>query len=109
MSQTMTPALLTVMVDRIRRAIDPQRIILFGSLARGDARPGSDVDLLIVAPSSEPRWSRAAPVYRLLAGLGVGKDVVWWTQSEIDEWCGVRAHFVNRVLADGKVLYEKSA
>ena len=57
-----------------RRIVDnfhPQRLILFGSRARGDERRDSDVDLLIVAPSTEPRWRRAVPVYRALAGLSM--------------------------------------
>ena len=43
------------MVDRIVERFQPQKVILFGSHARGDARSGSDFDLLIVAPSDEPR------------------------------------------------------
>ena len=74
------------MVDRIVERFHPQKIILFGSHARGDARSGSDFDLLIVAPSDEPRWRRTVPLYRLLAGQGVPKDIVWWTPEEIAEW-----------------------
>jgi len=69
----------TEMLEQITRRIvegfHPQRLILFGSRARGDERRDSDVDLLIVAPSAEPRWRRAVPVYRALAGLGVPKDI----------------------------------
>jgi predicted nucleotidyltransferase len=87
----------------------PLRIVPFGSYVRGDARAESDFDLLIVAPSGEPRWQRVIPVYRQLAGLGVPKDIVWWTPEEIDEWRGVKSHFINTVLREGKVLYEKPA
>jgi len=97
------------MVDRIVERFHPQKIILFGSRARGDAQSGSDFDLLIVAPSDEPRWRRTVPVYRLLAGLGVPKDIVWWTPEEIAEWQGVRSHFINTALREGKILYEKPA
>jgi predicted nucleotidyltransferase len=97
------------MVERIREAIHPDRIILFGSRARGEGTPGSDIDLLIVAPSSEPRWRRTVPIYQLLAGMGAPKDILWWTAEEIAEWGNVRAHFINRVIADGRVLYEKPA
>jgi predicted nucleotidyltransferase len=97
------------MSERIRRAINPDRIILFGSRARGVAGPESDYDLLIVAPSPLPRWRRAAAVYGLLAGVGVPKDIVWWTAEEIEEWRGVRSHFINTVLREGWVLYEKPA
>jgi predicted nucleotidyltransferase len=94
---------------RIVEGFHPQRLILFGSRARGDERRDSDIDLLIVAPSAEPRWRRAVPVYRALAGLGVPKDIVWWTPEEIAEWRGVKTHFINTVLREGIVLYENPA
>ena len=96
------------MVIRIVEYFDPQMLILFGSHARGEAREGSDFDLLIIAPSSEPRWRRTVPVYRLLAGLGVPKDIVWWTPEEIAEWRDVKSHLIHRALREGKMLYEKA-
>ena len=80
---TTTEEVLSEMVKRIRDAVRPERVILFGSHARGEGSPESDVDLLIVAPSDLPRWKRTPPIYRLLAGLGVPKDIVWWTREEI--------------------------
>ena len=46
------------------------------------------------------------PVYRALAGIGVPKDILWWTPEEIAEWRGVESHFINTVLREGKVLHE---
>jgi predicted nucleotidyltransferase len=80
--------------QRIVEGFHPQRLILFGLRARGDERRDSDVDLLIVAPSNQPRWQRVVPVYRALAGMGVSKDVVWWTPEEIAEWRNVKTHFI---------------
>lgn len=102
-----TSEIVAEMVTRIRDAIRPNKIILFGSRARGDAQFGSDFDLLIIAPSTLPRWQRTPSLYRLLAGLGVPKDIVWWTPEEVEEWRGVRSHFINTALREGKVLYEK--
>jgi len=101
--------ILQEMVRRIVEAVHPDKIILFGSHARGEANEHSDIDLMVVAPSSEDRAHRLRPVYRALRGLGVPKDVVWWTQAEIDDWRNVRGHFINRVLRDGRVLYERPA
>jgi predicted nucleotidyltransferase len=95
------------MVSRIRVAVDPNRIVLFGSRARGEADPNSDIDILIIAPSTLPRWRRTVPLYRLLAGVGAAKDLVWWTPEEVEEWRMVRSHFVTTALREGKVLYEK--
>ncbi len=95
-------------VRRILSVADPDRIILFGSRARGEAAPGSDYDLLVVAPSNRPRLKRALPLVRELADLPVPKDVVWWTPSEIDEWRVVPSHFIATALREGRVLYERA-
>ncbi|MEI6500012.1 MAG: nucleotidyltransferase domain-containing protein [Armatimonadota bacterium] len=104
-----TESAIEEMVRRIVEAVHPDKIILFGSHARGEAGPDSDVDLMVIAPSDEDRAHRLLPVYGALRDVGVAKDVVWWTQEEIDDWRNVRGHFINRVLRDGKVLYERSA
>jgi hypothetical protein len=41
--------------------------------------------------------------------LGVPKDIVWWTPEEIAEWQGVKSHFINTALREGRVLYENPA
>jgi len=51
----------------------------------------------------------AAPLYRLLAGVDVPKDIVWWTPEEVAEWGEVKSHFINVVLRQGVVLYEATA
>jgi len=104
-----TDPVVSKMVERIREAVHPDRIVLFGSRARGEGTPTSDVDILVVARSAEPRWKRTVPLYRLLAGSGVAKDIVWWTPEEVEAWRGVPSHFINRVLSEGRVLYEKPA
>jgi len=97
------------MAERIRRAIDPERVVLFGSRGRGEGGAESDYDLLIVGASTEPRWRRAALLYGVLAGMGVPKEIVWWTPEEVAEWRGVRSHFINTALREGTVVYEKRA
>ncbi len=100
----------TVLAEIVRRlveAVDPDRIVLFGSRARGDSRPDSDLDLLIVKDSAEPRHRRVVPAYRALRGLGIPKDIVWYTPQELADWAGVVNHLVRRALNEGRVLYEK--
>lgn len=94
-------------VQRIVDAIHPQRIILFGSRARGDARPDSDLDLLVIADSSEPRYRRAAPLYGALSDILIPMDILVYTPQEVEEWSGVRQAFVTTAVREGKVLYEK--
>ena len=99
-------AVLDEMVRRIVSRFQPQRIILFGSRARGDATKDSDYDLLIVSPSNEPRSRRATPVYEALWNMPVAKDVVWWTEEEIARWREVKNHFITHAIREGKVVYE---
>ena len=97
------------MVIRIVRRFKPDKIVLFGSHARGTAGPDSDVDLLVIAPSELPPWRRTPPLYRLLAGAGLPKDLLWYTPEEVAEWQGVRSHFLTRALREGQVVYEKAS
>lgn len=102
-------AMLQEIVRRLVDTVDPDRIIMFGSRARGDARPDSDLDLLIIKDSSEPRHRRTIPAYYALAGLAVPTDILWRTAAEIAEWERVPNHVTTRAIREGKVLYERAA
>jgi uncharacterized protein len=100
-----TADLLAEAVRRIRQAGDPLTIVLFGSHARGTARPDSDLDLLVIEESALPRYQRAARYLRALVGLFPAKDVVVWTPAEVAAWAGVPNAFITTALREGKVLY----
>jgi len=95
-------------VRRIRAGSDPAKIVLFGSRARGDHRPDSDIDLLVIKESPLPRHRRAIPLYAALADLplDVDAEVVVYTPAEVEEWRGASAAFVTTALREGTVLYE---
>jgi len=99
--------ILSEMVARIRKSLAPERIILFGSRARGTAHPHSDIDLLVIKPSDQPRHRRSAPLYTLLADLPVEVEVVVYTPEEVLEWSEVPQAFVTTAIREGKILYEK--
>lgn len=96
-------------VERIVSAVAPDRIVLFGSRAVGTHRAESDVDLLVVQQSTEPRYKRALPIYAALADLPmeVEADVIVYTPEEIQAWSGASAAFVTTALRDGTALYER--
>jgi len=98
--------LLQEIVRRIQAAAEPQRIILFGSRARGEGQAGSDLDLLIVVDTALPRHKRPLPFYRALAGLGVAKDIVVYTPAEVEDWKTASCSLVATALREGRVLYE---
>ena len=94
------------MVEKIRQAGSPEKIILFGSRARGDDDSDSDIDLLVVEKSGLPRYRRAARYRRAVAGMFSAKDIVVWSPEEIDEWKSVPNAFITTILREGRVLYE---
>jgi len=94
-------------VRRIVEAAQPEKIILFGSRARGEARFGSDIDLLVIKQSDEPGYRRDAPLYVALAGLHSPIDVLVYTPEEIREWSAVPQAFVTTAIREGRVLYER--
>jgi predicted nucleotidyltransferase len=96
-------------VRRIIGVADPDKVIIFGSRARGDHRPDSDVDILVIQESSEPRYRRAGPLYAALASLPVEVDVLVYTPREVLEWSKVDQAFVTTAVREGIVVYERAA
>ncbi len=105
-----TEDLLREIVHRIRAAGDPLKIVLFGSHARGDTHPHSDVDLLIIEESDLPRYERSPKYYHATWDTSPGRDrdIVVWTPEEIEAWKAVPNHFITTALREGRVLYERS-
>jgi len=92
----------------IRRVVDvaePERVILFGSAARGDAGPRSDVDLLVVAEGGD-RWDLAAMVYERLAGVGVPVDAILVTPADLERYKDSLGLVYRPALAEGRIVYE---
>jgi len=93
-------------VRRIVETISPRKVILFGSQSRGDARPESDLDLLVIADSTQPRYRRSAPLYGALSDILVPMDILVYSPQEVKEWSEVPQAFVTTAVREGKVLYE---
>jgi uncharacterized protein len=105
----MTPAdYIQVMAERIGRDYDPVKIILFGSHARGEAGPESDIDLLVVLPEVANKRQAAVAIRRVLRDLPVPKDIVVTTPEEIARRGDLVGTVLRPALREGKVLYERS-
>ena len=99
--------LLADIVKKLLIAGSPRKVVLFGSRATGNARPDSDIDLLIVEDSELPRYKRSGRYRKALIGVFPSKDIVVWTPEEIAEWSAVPNSFITQALSQGKVLFEK--
>ncbi len=107
-------------VDQIARdiinatvaAVAPERIVLFGSRARGDAGPDSDLDLLVVARDSfTPQHTRQGELRRIRQALRAFRlpvDVLLYSSDEIDAWRKSPNHVIARSLREGITVYERS-
>ena len=95
------------MVDTIIREADPDAVILFGSRARGDFRPDSDVDLLIIErePFSPQETAR---LYLALRKLAMPKDLLLYSREEFERLKDSPYHIVARAQREGRVLHERT-
>lgn len=102
-------AVLKEMVRRIVQACDPERIILFGSHATGHARPGSDLDLLVVTQHGKTKRQQAIALYRTLWDVGVSKDIVVVRPEDFERYRNIVGTIIYPAAHEGKVLYERAA
>jgi predicted nucleotidyltransferase len=93
------------MVDRT----SPARVILYGSYAREEADPDSDVDLLVLFESLENRREVVTALYESIRDISVPKDILIATTAEYERFRSVVNTTFYDIGGDGKVLYERAA
>lgn len=103
----MNDTLLAEITRRIVAVSDPQQIILFGSQARGDAGPDSDLDFLVVKDEVASPRAEAARIYRALAGLSAPVDIVVTRSDYVRSHRDVVGTVVRSALREGRVLYAR--
>ena len=96
---------MAAIVERIVERFHPERIILFGSRARGTARLDSDVDLLVVMPFTGSRLRLAVEIRKTLRGLGVAKDIVIMTPEEFAVRKEIPGTIAYPAAREGQVLH----
>ncbi len=93
-------------VKRLVEVYHPERMYLFGSMARGEAGPDSDYDILLVMPDdSPPQLLRPTLAYQALWGLPIAVDVHVWTHSKFESRLHLNASLPATVIREGKELY----
>jgi predicted nucleotidyltransferase len=101
------PEQIAEITDRIVQQLAPEKIILFGSYANGNAREDSDIDLLVVAETDLSARDRFPAIRRLLADFPAAFDVFWKTPEEYRRWRSVVNHVVYFAEKYGKIVYER--
>jgi predicted nucleotidyltransferase len=92
-----------IAIERIVSSVQPQRIILFGSQARGGARPDSDVDLLVVMDEDVDRRKMSAEVARLLTDMPFAKDVLVARSADLER--PLRGSVIADAVREGVTVY----
>ncbi len=96
-------------VSRIAPRFSPEKIILFGSYARGEATEDSDVDLLILFRELDDPRERASEVYSSVADCPIAKDILVSTVARFERYKDVRNTVYWPASREGRVLYERAA
>jgi len=94
--------------DRLVTGFHPQRIILFGSQARGTADDRSDVDILVICPFEGKRRHLMVEMDRALRGLNLARDILILTPEEFQRDSRIPGTVGRYAHKEGKVVYEQS-
>ncbi len=94
-----------LLVRQIVAAVDPLRILLFGSAARGGLAAANDLDLLVVMPEGVHRRRTAQKLYRTIRDVGVAFDIIVATPGDLERHKDNIGLIYRTVLEEGKELY----
>ncbi len=95
--------------QKIVDALDPEKIILFGSFAYGTPEPDSDVDLLVIMESDKSAHARSAQISEILCPRPFPVDIIVRTPAEVTGRLAIGDCFFQEILTRGKVLYERAS
>ena len=103
------PKVVAQLVGEITAAVDPLRVVLFGSAARGTMRPTSDLDVLVVMPNGTHRRRTARILYQHLWEVRAPTDIVVVTEGDLVAWRDNPSSVIKHALAEGETVYERAA
>jgi uncharacterized protein len=99
--------LINEVARRLTNVVPGAKVVLFGSRARDEAGPESDLDLLVIEPDpvERPR-AESSRLRRELRGLGVSLDLIVVSAQYASEWEDFEGTLVNRALSEGRILVD---
>jgi predicted nucleotidyltransferase len=108
-------AMSTTQIEMITQAIvktvNPRKIIMFGSQAKGQAKKDSDVDILVIADRPEGEvWKRREElgnIRRNIPRIEIAVDLLLYSPEEVNKWKSTTNHVISEAFREGEVLYER--
>jgi uncharacterized protein len=102
---TLDQGKLAEIIRRIVKVADPEKIILFGSAARGKMGANSDVDLLVVKGGKYDRSRLTGDIYMNLHGVGQAVDLILVTPEDVERYRDTHCLIIKPALQEGKEVY----
>ncbi len=104
-TKMLKPGVLKEIIRRIVAVARPEKVILFGSAARDEMGPNSDLDLLVIKGGKFNRWRLTTTIYRHLRGADAAVDIVVVTPEEVERYRDTHCLVICPAVKEGKVLY----
>jgi len=95
-------------IERLIKAAKPQKIYLFGSYARGDARKQSDLDFLVVEQTLKNRRKEMVRLHDAIRSMRIPVDILVTSEATFNEWSDIPGTVMHRVKTEGRLCYEES-
>jgi predicted nucleotidyltransferase len=107
--KTVEPTILSEVIRRIVEVVQPEKIVLFGSGARGEMGPNSDLDLMVVKAGVAHRGKLTELIYSNLWGVGQAVDVLVVTPEDIETYKNSFCLVIEPALREGIVVYDRAS
>ena len=104
---TLDQRILDDIVERIVQTVQPEKIILFGSAARGEMNRHSDVDILVVKDASDFH-KLTGDIYHSLRGVGAAVDIIMVTPDDVERYKDSHPLVIKPALREGRAVYESA-
>ncbi|MEW6618712.1 MAG: nucleotidyltransferase domain-containing protein [bacterium] len=95
-------------IERLIEVAKPQKIYLFGSYARGDAREQSDLDFLIVEQTIKSQRKEMVYLHDAIRSMCIPVDIIPVSEATFNEWSNVPGTVIHKARTEGRLCYEKS-
>lgn len=104
----LTPTEIDTLVRRIVACIQPQKVIIFGSYAKGTATIRSDLDIFVIKETELPMANRADTLKPMLSHALIPVDVHIYTPEEVEEFGKEQFSFINSIFKSGKTVFRNN-